>query len=303
MSPPPGITQLWNFSLAGSKRTMVFGLAPDSLYQTAALVKTIPYGSDLGPLGDGHSVTLPVVASSRPKKPRAKSVYQIISSGPIAMRRGRAPASGSGYSVICIVLLSMLATLLVPKSTKNTTFLELSAMPDGRGFGGGEVARFIWPVAGSSRPTMLACWTVNHKMPSRSKMRVCGSFASGAGIGYSVTAPLLGSSLPISAALLPVNQMLPSLSSVRPCGPVRGVLRSYSFIAPVLGSSRPSLLASCPVHQSAPSLLASGSCGREPGVGTGHSLMTASTGPGRTTAAGRALSGKLLMRYSVTLSH
>src|SRR5215470_15277243 len=129
MSPPPGITQLWNFSVAGSKRTMVFGLAPDSLYQTAPLVKTIPYGSDLGPLGDDHSVTLPVVASSRPKKPRAKSVYQIISSGLIAMRRGRAPASGRGYSVICIVLLSMLATLLVPKSTKNTTFLELRAIP------------------------------------------------------------------------------------------------------------------------------------------------------------------------------
>src|SRR5690242_3937068 len=129
MSPPPGIAQLWNFSVAGSKRTIVFGLAPDSLYQTAPLVKTIPYGSDLGPLGDGHSVTLPVVASSRPKKPRAKSVYQIISSGLIAMRRGRAPALGSGYSVICMVLPSMLATLLVPKSTKNTTFLELRAIP------------------------------------------------------------------------------------------------------------------------------------------------------------------------------
>src|SRR5262245_11742949 len=129
MSPPPGITQLWNFSLAGSKRTMVFGLAPDSLYQTAPLVKTIPYGSDLGPLGDGHSVTLPVVASRRPKKPRAKSVYQIISSGLIAMRRGRAPASGSGYWVICIVLPSMLASVMVANSTQTTTFLELSAIP------------------------------------------------------------------------------------------------------------------------------------------------------------------------------
>src|SRR5262245_15013702 len=129
MSPPPGMAQLWNFSVLGSKRTMVLGLAPDSLYHTASLVKTIPYGSDLGPLGDGHSVTLPVAASSRPKNPRAKSVYQIISSGPIAIRRGRAPASGSGYSVICIVLASILATLLVPKSTKNTTFFELSAIP------------------------------------------------------------------------------------------------------------------------------------------------------------------------------
>src|SRR5262245_10392116 len=31
MSPPPGITQLWNFSVAGSKRTMVLGLAPEFL--------------------------------------------------------------------------------------------------------------------------------------------------------------------------------------------------------------------------------------------------------------------------------
>src|SRR5215471_2287123 len=38
MSPPPGIAQLWNFSVLGSKRTMVFGLAPDSLYQSAPLV-------------------------------------------------------------------------------------------------------------------------------------------------------------------------------------------------------------------------------------------------------------------------
>jgi len=34
MSPPPGIAQLWNFSVVGSKRTIVFGLLPDSLYQT-----------------------------------------------------------------------------------------------------------------------------------------------------------------------------------------------------------------------------------------------------------------------------
>src|SRR5262245_47801592 len=95
MSPPPGMAQLWNFSVLGSKRTMVLGLAPDSLYHTASFVKTIPYGSDLGPLGDGHSVTLLVATSSRPKNPRPKSVYQIISSGPIAMRRGRVPASAS----------------------------------------------------------------------------------------------------------------------------------------------------------------------------------------------------------------
>ena len=35
ISPPPGIAQVWNCSVPGSKRTMVFGLAADSLYQSA----------------------------------------------------------------------------------------------------------------------------------------------------------------------------------------------------------------------------------------------------------------------------
>src|SRR5450631_4133620 len=129
MSPPPGIAQLWNFSVLGSKRTIVFGLAKDSLYQSAPLVKTMPYGSDFGPLGDCHSLTSPVAGSRRPRKPRAKSVYQIMSSGVITMRRGRAPAFGSVHSLIAMVLASMLATLLAPNSTKNTTFLEFNAMP------------------------------------------------------------------------------------------------------------------------------------------------------------------------------
>src|ERR1700730_18438455 len=85
MSPPPGIAHVWNFSAFGSKRTIVFGLAKDSLYQSAPLVKTMPYGSDFGPLGDCHSSTLPVATSSRPRKPRAKSAYQIISSGEMAI--------------------------------------------------------------------------------------------------------------------------------------------------------------------------------------------------------------------------
>src|SRR5262245_48302151 len=42
MSPPPGIAQLWNFSVFGSKRTMVLGLTPDSLYQSAPRAKTMP---------------------------------------------------------------------------------------------------------------------------------------------------------------------------------------------------------------------------------------------------------------------
>src|SRR5262249_53550043 len=33
MLPPPGMTQLWNFSLFGSNRTTELGFVPDSLYQ------------------------------------------------------------------------------------------------------------------------------------------------------------------------------------------------------------------------------------------------------------------------------
>ena len=47
MSPPSGMAQVWNFSVLGSKRTIVFGFAADSLYQTAPLVKTcLLYTSD-----------------------------------------------------------------------------------------------------------------------------------------------------------------------------------------------------------------------------------------------------------------
>src|SRR5207245_7028375 len=70
MLPPPGIAQLWNFSVLGSKRTIVFGVDPDSLYQMMSLIAEMPYGSDFGPLGDGHSVTLPVAGSRRPRYPR-----------------------------------------------------------------------------------------------------------------------------------------------------------------------------------------------------------------------------------------
>src|SRR5205823_5974679 len=121
-----GMAQLWNVSFSGSKRTMVFGLAKDSLYHSAPLVATMPYGSDFGPLGEGHSRTAPVAGSSRPRKPRAKSVYQIVSSPVMARRRGRAAASGRAYSRIAIVAGSMLATLLAPNSTKKGMPLELT---------------------------------------------------------------------------------------------------------------------------------------------------------------------------------
>src|SRR2546425_10560408 len=42
MFPPPGIAQLWNFSVLGSKRTTVFGVVPDSLYQITSLIAEMP---------------------------------------------------------------------------------------------------------------------------------------------------------------------------------------------------------------------------------------------------------------------
>ena len=40
--PPAGITQVWNLSVFGSNRTMVFGLTADSLYQITPLRNVIP---------------------------------------------------------------------------------------------------------------------------------------------------------------------------------------------------------------------------------------------------------------------
>ena len=40
--PPPGIAQLWNCAVLGSKRTTVFGVDPDSLYQMISLIAEMP---------------------------------------------------------------------------------------------------------------------------------------------------------------------------------------------------------------------------------------------------------------------
>src|SRR6516225_1573853 len=61
--PPPGITHVWNFCVAGSNRTIVFGRTADSLYQMMPSIALMPYGCDFGPPGDAHSVTLPVFVS------------------------------------------------------------------------------------------------------------------------------------------------------------------------------------------------------------------------------------------------
>jgi hypothetical protein len=42
MLPPPGIVQVWNFAVLGSKRTTLFGVAPDSLYQMMSLIAAMP---------------------------------------------------------------------------------------------------------------------------------------------------------------------------------------------------------------------------------------------------------------------
>src|SRR5206468_3158539 len=69
--PPEGIAHVWNFSVFGSKRTTVFGFTADSLYQMTSWIDVMPYGCDFGPPGDGHSFTVPVLGSSRPRYPRA----------------------------------------------------------------------------------------------------------------------------------------------------------------------------------------------------------------------------------------
>src|SRR5207247_6808090 len=40
--PPEGMAQVWNFSVFGSKRTIVFGFTPDSLYQMTSCIEVIP---------------------------------------------------------------------------------------------------------------------------------------------------------------------------------------------------------------------------------------------------------------------
>ena len=64
---------------------------------------------------------------------------------------------------------------------------------------------------GSSRPTILACCTVNHRTPLWSKTSVRGSRAFASGRPYSVTVPVFGSSFPINP-----RKLLP-LTCGKPC--------------------------------------------------------------------------------------
>src|SRR5262245_16211412 len=127
--PPDGIANVWNFSVFGSNRTIVFGRTPDSLYQMMSPICVMAYGSESFPPGDGYSFTWPFFGSKRPSMPRGKSVYQITSSDVIVSRRGRASALGSGYSLISMVFGSTLPMRGPRKSTYQGTPFELRRMP------------------------------------------------------------------------------------------------------------------------------------------------------------------------------
>src|SRR5580704_10568527 len=153
--PPEGILARANVSVLGSKRTMVFGFTPDSLYHTIPSgVIAIPYGFDSGPPGESYIFTAPVAVFSLPKWPLLKSVKYTVSSAAIASRRGRAD-SGSGYSVIFIVAGSIDAILLVPSSQKTGTLLLLTCIPYGKALSVGTSCKSILPLFGSSFPTIL----------------------------------------------------------------------------------------------------------------------------------------------------
>src|SRR5437660_12524939 len=80
--PPEGIGSVLKFSVLGSNLTRVFGFTPDSLYQTSpSLEMAMPYGRDVPPPGEAHSLmNLPVAGSKWPRNPRAKSVEETLPS-------------------------------------------------------------------------------------------------------------------------------------------------------------------------------------------------------------------------------
>jgi hypothetical protein len=132
-------------------------------------------------------------------------------------------------------------------------------------------------------------------MPFLSKTAVCGSFAFGSCILYSVTLPVAGSTLPTVPFLLPVYQGMPLSSSQTECGNAFGG-SLYSFISPVAGLSRPIRLPNCPAHQMVPSAAWIGSRERWPSVGICHSVNEIPVG--RAPAWARlVLGGKLVARY------
>src|ERR1700730_4182230 len=59
---------------------MVLGLVLDSLYQMISPTAVMPQRLDLGPPGEAHSVTLPVLGSRRPRQPQEETEFQMMSS-------------------------------------------------------------------------------------------------------------------------------------------------------------------------------------------------------------------------------
>src|SRR5687768_7884725 len=100
---PDLIGQLWNVSVAMSKRTSISGRTPDSLYQTALSRIEIAYGCERGPDGESHSLISPVFGFKRPRRPPPEFTYQIIPSGATSKRRTVVTGSGSFTSVISSV--------------------------------------------------------------------------------------------------------------------------------------------------------------------------------------------------------
>src|ERR1700686_3222583 len=116
MPPPPsGMVQVWNFSVLGSKRTILLGRVLDSTYQMTSLITVMPYGCDWGPLGPSHDLTSPVLGLKRESLPLLQSPYQIMSSEVTPMRRMRVLGSGRTNSVTFMVFGSTVAILLVPQ--------------------------------------------------------------------------------------------------------------------------------------------------------------------------------------------
>src|SRR6266545_4841261 len=95
----------------------------------------------------------------------------------IAMRRGRAAARVSGYSVSWKVSGSTVAILLVPNSTSHGRPDGSRAIPYGRARGVGTAKSRTWPVPTVSFPTALPPCTVNQISPWRSQIMVWGSRA------------------------------------------------------------------------------------------------------------------------------
>ena len=194
--PPDGMTQVWNFSVSGSKRTSVFGCTADSLYQMMSPIAAMPYGCDCvsarrGPFADlprrriepaqvaARVVRVPdrVVRRDRDApRPRVRVRQRIF----LDLHRHRIDAADA-----------VAAEVDVPRHALR---VHLDAVRVGvRAWASARASSHR--SVGMSRPTIPDC-SVNHSVPFWSKIGVCGPRAP-SGSGYSVTSPVLGSSLPM----------------------------------------------------------------------------------------------------------